>query len=263
MRFLDLSVPIENGISADYSDNQPQITYYGHQETVAAWQTRYPALDPGVLPNREAYANERISLSTHNGTHVDAPWHYASQMGDGSRPMTIDEIPLDWFYGPGVKIDVRSYPDGYVLTEADMRSELGKIGRPLRAGDIVLINTSAGGRYDDPNYLGMGCGVGREATLLLTRQGVRVAGIDAYSWDAPFAAMIKRYAESGDEKLIFEGHRAGALIPYCHIEKLTNLDQLPSHGFSVACFPTKIRGGSAGWTRAVAIFDEQMPPTVY
>lgn len=259
MRFLDLSVPIENGMSADYSDNQPQITYYGHRDTVSAWQSRYPALDPRVLPNQEAYANERISLTTHNGTHVDAPWHYASQMADGSRPMTIDEIPLDWFYGPAVKLDVRDYPDGYVLTDSDVQAELRRIDHELRPKDIVFFNTSAGGRYEEPDYLTMGCGVGREATLFLTRHGVRLAGIDAYSWDAPFASMIKRYAESGDETLIFEGHRAGAIIPYCHIEKLTNLDLLPSQGFSVACFPTKIKGGSAGWTRAVAILDGDAP----
>lgn len=256
MRFLDLSVPIENGRRADYAENEPQITYIQHRDTVSAWQRRYPPLDPKVLPNEEAYANERVSLSTHNGTHVDAPWHYLSVMSDGTRPMTIDQIPLDWFYRPAVKLDVRGYPDGYVLTAADMQAELSHINYEVRPHDIVLMNTSAGGKYDSPDYLSMGCGVGREATLFLTERGVRVTGIDAYSWDAPFAAMIKRYAATGDASLIFEGHRAGGVIPYCHIEKLTNLDQLPSHGFRVACFPTKIAGGSAGWTRAVAILDE-------
>jgi kynurenine formamidase len=256
MRFLDLSVPIENGLSADYSENQPQITYFKHRDTVSAWKKRYPPLDPKVLPNEEAYANERVSLSTHNGTHVDAPWHYLSVMSDGTRPMTIDEVPLDWFFRPGVKLDVRGYPNGYVLTEADLQTELSHIDCEIRPYDIVLINTSAGGNHDSPDYLSMGCGVGREATLFLTKRGIRVTGIDAYSWDAPFAAMIERYAATGDSSLIFEGHRAGGVIPYCHMEKLTNLQLLPSHGFRVACFPTKVKGGSAGWTRAVAIFDE-------
>lgn len=256
MRFLDLSVPIENGLAADYSENQPEITYLGHRDTVAAWQKRHPALDPKVLPNEEAYANERLTLTTHNGTHVDAPWHYASKMADGSVPMTIDQVPLDWFFGPGVKIDVRGYPDGHVLTAAEVQAELDRMQYRIQPNDIVLFNTSAGGRYDSPDYLKMGCGVGREATLFLTGQGVRVAGIDAYSWDAPFGAMIERYADSGDASLIFEGHRAGSIVPYCHIEKLTNLDKLPPYGFSVSCFPTKIKGGSAGWTRAVALLND-------
>jgi kynurenine formamidase len=43
---------------------------------------------------------------------------------------------------------------------------------------------------------------------------------------------------------------------YCQIEKLGNLEQLPANGFTVSCFPVKIKGASAGWTRAVAIFEE-------
>ena len=54
---------------------------------------------------------------------------------------------------------------------------------------------------------------------------------------------------------IWEGHKAGRDIGYCHIEKLHNLEALPPAGFTIACFPVKVRGGSAGWTRAVAIMD--------
>lgn len=256
VRFLDLSVPIENGQSVDYIENQPQITYIAHRETVGAWQKRYPPLDPKVLPNEEAYSIERVLLTTHNGTHVDAPWHYASTMNDGTRPMTIDEVPLDWFFRPAVKLDLRAYPDGYVLTEKDLKKELSEISYEIQPYDIVLMNTSAGGKHESPDFLSLGCGIGRDATLFLTQREIRVTGIDSYSWDAPFGAMIKRYEATGDAGLIFEGHRAGGIVPYCHIEKLTNLDLLPSRGFRVACFPTKIKGGSAGWTRAVAIFEQ-------
>ena len=50
-------------------------------------------------------------------------------------------------------------------------------------------------------------------------------------------------------------HKAGHDIGYCHLEKLHNLEALPAHGFTISCFPHKIRGASAGWTRAVAIFE--------
>ncbi|HSJ41139.1 MAG TPA: cyclase family protein, partial [Xanthobacteraceae bacterium] len=66
---------------------------------------------------------------------------------------------------------------------------------------------------------------------------------------------MKKYAETRDASLIWEGHRAGREIGYCHIEKLHNLASLPPHGFTVACFPVKIHYASAGWTRAVAIID--------
>ena len=99
-------------------------------------------------------------------------------------------------------------------------------------------------------------GMGREATLYLLERGVRVTGIDAWSWDAPFIHTKGKYAETKDASLIWEGHKAGREIGYCHLEKLHNLEALPGDGFEIACFPVKIRGASAGWTRAVAIFDQ-------
>ena len=99
--------------------------------------------------------------------------------------------------------------------------------------------------------------MGREATLYLLERGVRVTGTDAWSWDAPFSHTAKRYAETGDAGLIWEGHRASMAIGYCHLEKLANLDQLPDAGFKVSCFPYKIKAASAGFTRAVAIVDEE------
>ena len=97
--------------------------------------------------------------------------------------------------------------------------------------------------------------MGREATLYLLERGVRVTGTDAWSWDAPFVHTKAKFEASGDASLIWEGHKAGRDIGYCHLEKLHNLEALPPDGFTIACFPVKIRGASAGWTRAVALVD--------
>ncbi|MBW4947734.1 cyclase family protein, partial [Klebsiella pneumoniae] len=118
---------------------------------------------------------------------------------------------------------------------------LERIGHKLQPLDIVVVNTSAGARYGQDDYLSSGCGIGRDATLHLLEQGVRVTGTDAWSWDAPFVHTAKRYAAEGDAAIIWEGHRAGKDVPYCHIEKLHNLDALPATGFSVSCFPVKIQ----------------------
>jgi len=91
--------------------------------------------------------------------------------------------------------------------------------------------------------------------MFLLERGIRVTGTDAWSWDAPFDKTAERYAETGDAGLIWEGHKAGRHIGYCHLEKMHNLEELPPTGFMVSCFPHKIRGASAGWTRAVAIID--------
>ena len=69
---------------------------------------------------------ETITVSTHNGTHMDAPYHYHSTMNNGQRAITIDEVPLEWCFSDGVKLDLRSYEDGYVLTRSDLQNEIKK-----------------------------------------------------------------------------------------------------------------------------------------
>ncbi|WP_028605579.1 cyclase family protein [Ottowia thiooxydans] len=253
MRHIDLSVSIENGLQVDRPGNEPRIRYQHHLETFEALAKPFAGLRLEDLPGGEAWAVERIDLSTHNGTHMDAPWHYASTMDGGQPAATIDEVPLDWCHRPGVKLDLRHLADGYVATAADIEAELRRIGHELQPLDIVLINTAAAARYGQPDYLDSGCGMGREATLYLTARGVRVVGTDAWSWDAPFSYTAKRYAATGDASLIWEGHKAGREQGYYQMEKLANLDQLPPSGFQVICFPVKIHKASAGWVRAVAV----------
>jgi len=198
---------------------------------------------------------EHVKLSTHNGTHLDAPYHFASTMDRGKRAITIDEVPLDWCFKPGVKLDFRHFADGYVATPADVDAELARIGHNLQPLDIVVVNTAAGAAYGAPDYLSRGCGMGRAATLHLLERGVRVTGTDGWIWDAPFVHTREKYLKTHDASLIWEGHKAGREIGYCHIEKLHNLEKLPSTGFTISCFPVKIRAASAGWTRAVAIVE--------
>jgi len=259
-RLVDLSIPITNDIISDPDTMRPQVTYTRHAEGVAQMAHSFPGLTADDLPDREGWAVERITLSTHNGTHMDAPWHFHSttdQATDaGRRPApTIDEGPLEYFLQPGVKLDFRRLPDGYVATAKDVEAELDRIGHKLRPLDIVLVNTAAGAAYGDPDFIHKGCGMGEEATLYLTERGVKVVGTDAWSWDAPFSHTARKWAETRDPKLIWEGHKAGRLREYYQIEKLTNLAALPADGFTLSCFPVKIAGASAGWIRAVAIFD--------
>lgn len=255
-KIIDLSVPLETGIASDPPMALPQIDYFDHQMTADQITGFFPGLTKEQLPDGEGWAVEQLRVSTHNGTHLDAPWHYASTMNNGERAITIDEVPLEWCFNPGVKLDFRHMDDGYVVTAADVEAELKRIGHELQPFDIVVVNTAAGAHYGKPDFLAKGCGMGREATLYLTERGVRVTGTDAWSWDAPFVHTAKKFAETHDPRIIWEGHRAGMEIGYCHIEKLTNLDQLPATGYEIACFPFKIKAASAGFTRAVAIFND-------
>ena len=101
----------------------------------------------------------------------------------------------------------------------------------------VATNTAAGAAFGKPEYIHTGCGMGREATLYLTERGVRVVGTDAWSWDAPFSHTARKWAQTRDPKIIWEGHKAGREIPYWQMEKLFGLAALPPFGFEVSCFP--------------------------
>ncbi|HGM5583151.1 TPA: cyclase family protein [Pseudomonas putida] len=255
-RLVDLSVTLDNNPYTDPPLLLPKIDYMDHQGGAPELLAMFPGLSIDDLPGREAWAAERLQITTHSGTHMDAPWHYASTTDGGKPAYGIDELPLEWCLRPGVKLDLRHLPDGDVVSARQVEAELERIGHDLQPLDIVLVNTRAGALFGQPGYLDAGVGIGREATLYLLERGVRVVGTDAWSWDAPFSHTRARFAASGDSSIIWEGHKAGRDIGYGQMEKLANLESLPAHGFEVACFPYKIKRASAGFVRAVAIFEE-------
>ena len=255
-KIVDLSIYLENDVVSDPPPFGPKIEYMTHETTFPQMAPFFPGLKREDLPDGAAWAVERVELITHNGTHLDAPYHFHPTMNKGERAIAIDEVDLNWCFQPGVKLDFRNFPDGYVVTASDVQKELGRMNHPLKPLEIVVVNTRAGSRYGHDDYVSAGCGMGYEATMYLLERGVRLTGTDAWSWDAPFVHTAQKYRETKDPSLIWEGHKAGRDIGYCHLEKLHNLEALPADGFVVACFPHKIRGASAGWTRAVAIFDE-------
>jgi kynurenine formamidase len=259
-RIVDISVALTAGIASDPPHMLPKIDYVDHHQSAPSIAS-YMGVPVSALPEGEYAAVERVEISTHNGTHLDAPYHFFSRMNERTVPggepsWRIDEVPLEWCFQPAVKLDFRHFEDGYVVQPEDVEAELKRIGHTLKPLEIVLVNTRAGSRYGHDDYIDSGCGMGKAATLWLLERGVRVTGTDGWSWDAPFSHTRRRIEQGGDPSLIWEGHRAGREIGYCHLEKLSNLESLPATGFQVACFPVKVHRGSAGWTRAVAIIEE-------
>ena len=255
-RIVDISMHLENDVVSDPQGFGPKIRYFDHKMSLGQMLPFFPGLKAEDLPDGEAWALEKVELITHNGTHLDAPYHFHSTMNRGERAIAIDEVDLEWCFQPGVKLDFSGFPDGYVATAEDVERELARIGHALQPLEIVVVNTRAGSRYGEADYVTAGCGMGYAATMYLLERGVRLTGTDAWSWDAPFVYTAENYRQTGNAKLIWEGHKAGRDIGYCHLEKLHSLEALPGDGFMIACFPVKIRGASAGWTRAVAIFDD-------
>ncbi len=252
MKIIDLSVPTES------SPSEPlpvKVLHEIHEQSVPMIEAFF-GCKKGDLPQGLGWANDAVSMGAHAGTHVDAPWHYFP-VSEGKKARTIDELPLEWFYGDGVVLDMRHKPRGSEIGIDDLQKALEGNDYKLKSGDIVLIQTGADKYWGKKEYFDAGCGMGRDSTLWLIEQGIRVMGIDAWGWDRPFWAIKEEFQKTKDRSILRSGHRVGIDKEYCHIEKLANLDRLPKpFGFKFACFPVKLTGGSAGWCRAVAIVEE-------
>lgn len=161
MKIIDLSVPLQSGIISDPEISKPEIEYSNHDFGAKQMESVFRALNAKDLKNEKGWASESIKLTSHSGTHMDAPYHFSSVQNNGKHMETIDEIPLENFIGSGVKLDFRKFKDGHVITADEVEAELNKIGHHLCPGEIVVVNTSAGKYYGQKNYLESGIGMGR------------------------------------------------------------------------------------------------------
>ncbi|MFW9855055.1 MAG: cyclase family protein [Candidatus Thorarchaeota archaeon] len=264
MKFVDLSIPIKNNWPCDPPLMYPEIEYNDHERGALEMGFFFPDLIPEKeLPLGKGWATENVRLSTHNGTHMDAPWHYAPVMDKeiAEKPaMTIDEIPLEWCMAPLVILDCTDLEDGYIMQPEDIDQKLAELNYTLNHGDVLSIHTNAPNYIGTDEYINHGVGVGLEGTLHILRQGIKIVGTDAWSWDAPFALTSEKWQKGlkediRDPSIIWEGHFAGIKRGYFQMEKLTNLEQVPPVGATICCFPIKIAKASAAWVRAVAYFD--------
>ena len=114
MRFVDLSMPLDDVVPVDPPFLRPKIEYKDHIGGLKDMFNMYGIL-PEQLPDGQGLAAETVTITTHAGTHVDAPWHYHPTMNGGEKAWTIDEVPLDWFFRPGVKLDLRHLPSGTLV----------------------------------------------------------------------------------------------------------------------------------------------------
>jgi kynurenine formamidase len=253
MRIIDLTAPIAPTAPDALPYERIEINYSDHSEGARAIESLF-RVGPHLLRDREGWAVEEFTrLHTHGVTHVDAPWHYNSQI-QGRKAATIDELPLEWFFAAGVVLDFCHKGDGESIAVDEFASALRKIDCRLQPLDIVLVRTGRDQFYGQADYSLRGCAVSAAATRWLFERGVRVMGIDAWGWDGPLDRQAQAALLKNEPGVFWASHQAN--LAYSQIERLVNLGSLPPVGFKVACFPLKIQKASAGPARVVAIFDD-------
>jgi len=251
-RIIDLSAPIETSPPGTPEFQRNTIEYFDHAAGANEVKALF-GLPSRLLRNGEGWTRETVTLGTHNSTHVDAPYHYNSII-QGRPAATIDELPLEWFIGPGVVVDFSQRADGEAISAEDVSAAMEATGHALSPGDIVLVRTGRDAFYGQADYIARGPGVTAAATHWLYDRGVRVMGIDAWGWDRPLQMQAADALERGEPGIFWEAHQAD--LPYSQIERLVNLGALPADGFLVSCLPLRLSRSSAAPARVVAIFGD-------
>jgi kynurenine formamidase len=204
----------------------------------------------GITEKGYYYSAYKYSASEHGGTHIDAPVHFAKGRN------TVDEIPLKQLMGPGIVVDVTKQCENnrdYQVTAGDFQNWEGQHGR-IVSGTIILLRTGFGKFYPDrKRYLGTDeRGAAAVANLhfpglhpdaarwLAQNRRIKAIGLDTASID---------YGQS----TLFESHRTLFDKNISALENVANLDKLPVKGFSVIALPMKIKGGSGGPLRIIAV----------
>ncbi len=267
MKIIDLSLPIDDTL---VETHDAKIDRISHAEGVEHFNWVVMSKQPGgeerfrqgervatkeEIPGGEMLSLEIVHASVHMGSHVDAPFHYGSTC-EGKPAKTIMEVPLEWCYGNGVRLDFThlKYPE--VIERKHIEEALKKINYKLKPMDIVLIWTGGDKFLGTDDYVNKYVGMMPEAVEYLLDQGIKMMGIDTIGLDRPCFNMFKDFLSTKDKSKIWPSHFLGRRREFCHMERLGNLGAIPkSHGFTLSCLPVKVRNAGAGWARVVALIE--------
>ncbi|RMF60134.1 MAG: cyclase family protein [Calditrichaeota bacterium] len=221
-----------------------------------------------------------IMTSNHMGTHLDAPRHFVT------GGMTIDEIPLDWLYGPGVIVNLSDELDELDVYTPEMIEKRVEV----KEGDILILHTGwhkyaqFGETPDEEKYIHRHPGAHPDMVPWLLEKKIHIWGVDCVSTDHPMDLPIGRFLGKGmfghcdrvralcEEKFGKEGVEKlfpdedyqlthNKLFPYncMHIENLGGdiaAPELQNKRLTIGCFPWKFKGGEAAFARVIAFVED-------
>jgi kynurenine formamidase len=204
------------------------------------------------LPGQEFLSLEVVHSPVHIGTHLDYSFHYGSR-SEGHVAKTAEEIPLEWCYAEGVRLNLTHKKPAETISAEDIKKALEKINYSLKPLDIVLLQTGADRFYGSAKYFSDYPGVDISAIDYLLDCGIKIFGVDTMGIDRPYKFMLQEFLKDKKHNPLYPAHFYGRKREFIHIERLANLNKLPNYGFRVICFPVKIKNTGAAWARVVAI----------
>jgi len=228
-RLVDLSQEIYQGMGV----------YPGHLKTVV-WDHATHEETISRFEGGFSFHSQGLMMCDHGPTHVDALCH----LDPAESAPSIDQMPLETFFGPAICLDVSFVEPPAYITVADLERALADSGQQLQAGDAVLLRTGAFERCGGtPEYCSDYTGLDDDAGRWLQARGAKIFGVDSPSPDNPISRTYPVHMMCREHHIT-------------HYENLANLEQVTGRRFTFAGFPLRIRGGTGSPVRAVAIVED-------
>jgi kynurenine formamidase len=231
-KLVDLSQEIYSGAPVWPGHPETKVTVVAtHEETGAS----------GRFTENYSYTAEKIEMSTHGTTHVDS----ISHIDPSKDAPSIEKIPLEWFYTPGICLDLSHIPPRTAYTVADIQAALDKYGLDIRKGDTVLLYTGNYVRnWGTDAWLTDYPGLSRESAEMIYGAGAINIGQDAPSHDRAGSTS-------------YPAHQVCREMQTLNIENLGDLRPVVGKRFQFIGMPLKIRNGSGSPIRAVAVLQDE------
>jgi kynurenine formamidase len=228
---------------------------YPYDEDTIYWPTakgfELKKLDWGISAGGWWYASNEYSASEHGGTHADAPIHFAQ------NGRTMDQIPLQEWIGPAVKIDVSAKCESnrdYLLSVDDIENWENRYGK-IPSGAWVIMYTGIDTKYypDKLKVLGTDKS-GAEALPELHFPGFSKESVQYLLQNANISGIaIDTPSIDCGQCAKFDVHQILFAADKLALENIANCDKLPSKGATLFVIPMLIKDGTGAPARVFAV----------
>ena len=170
-RLVDLSQNIYNGMKV-YPGHLKSVIFehVTHEETKSRFEGGFSFQTTGIM------------INDNGPTHVDS----FSHLDPDPNAETIDQMPLELFYGPAICLDVSKFEPHTDITAEDLDAALASSGQELNEGDMCFFYTGTYDRHQGtPKYLTDFPGLGESAAEWIVDKGVKTFGVDSPTPDNP------------------------------------------------------------------------------